>query len=73
MAIELSDDGTMDTVLRCTECGEEFRGNYDAAMPSGDDESQPDREQDAMDAYDEWVDDFIVDIENEHECGVTPR
>ena len=28
MAIELSDDGTMDTVLRCNECGEEMRYNW---------------------------------------------
>lgn len=29
MSIELTDDGTMDTVLRCTDCGEEMRYNYD--------------------------------------------
>jgi hypothetical protein len=35
MAIELTDDGTMDTVLRCSDCGEEMRYNYD---PEGTDE-----------------------------------
>jgi hypothetical protein len=35
MAIELTDDGTMDTVLRCSECGEEIRYNYD---PSGNED-----------------------------------
>ncbi len=35
MAIELTDDGTLDTVLRCSECGEEMRYNYD---PSQNDE-----------------------------------
>ncbi len=29
MSIELTDDGTMDTVLRCSDCGEEMRYNYD--------------------------------------------
>lgn len=28
MAIELTDDGTMDTVLRCSDCGAEMRYNY---------------------------------------------
>jgi hypothetical protein len=27
--ITLTDDGTMDTVLRCSECGEEFRFMFD--------------------------------------------
>lgn len=29
MEIELTDDGTMDTVLRCSECGAEMRYNYE--------------------------------------------
>ncbi len=29
MSIRLSDDGTLDTVLVCTDCGQEFRGTYD--------------------------------------------
>jgi hypothetical protein len=69
MAIELSDDGTLDTVLRCSECGEEFRFNYDGGMEPGTDESQPDREQAALDAYDEFVDECIAEVEDEHECG----
>ncbi len=66
--IELTDGGTLDTVLRCSLCGEEFRGNYDVSMESGDDESQPEREQQALADYDEWVDSFIKDIAGEHEC-----
>ena len=30
MAILLSDDGTLDTVVYCSECGEEYRGTYDS-------------------------------------------
>lgn len=61
--IELSDDGTMDTVLRCCECGEEFRGNYDPSpdMPS---------EEDSHGGYDVWVDEFIEEVEDEHVCAV---
>lgn len=33
--ILLSDDGTMDTVLVCDTCGEEFRGNYAGEGPDG--------------------------------------
>lgn len=31
MAFSLTDDGTMDTVVRCDECGEEVRFNRDGA------------------------------------------
>lgn len=31
MAIELTDDGTLDTVLRCSDCGEEMRYTYDGS------------------------------------------
>jgi transcription elongation factor Elf1 len=58
MAIELTDDGTMDTVLRCSECGEEFRYNFDPG---------PD-EEDGEDAYNAFVDWAIEDAESEHEC-----
>ncbi len=67
--IQLSDDGTMDTVIRCTECGQEYRFNYDGGMDNGTDENQPQREQDALDAYDAWVDDCIAGIEAEHVCS----
>lgn len=62
MAIELSDDGTMDTVLRCSECGEVMRYNYDGA----------DDEQNGRDGYDyarfvEWA---IEDATDAHECDI---
>lgn len=72
MAFELSDDGTMDTVVRCAECGAELRYNYDGGMDEGDDESQPDREQAALDAYDAFVEWAIEDAESEHECNPEP-
>lgn len=28
MAFELIDDGTLNTVVRCSECGKEYRYNY---------------------------------------------
>ena len=55
MAIELTDDGTLDTVLRCSACGEELRYTY---MPDNDD-----------DTYDDFVEWAIDDAESEHECG----
>lgn len=57
MNIVLTDDGTLDTVLRCTECGEEFRFNYQSDDTAEDGES-----------YDEYVQDRIDEIEAEHEC-----
>lgn len=82
MAITLSDDGTLDTVLRCDECGDEFRFNWDGA-PSDDDDADElaaladanptlnERQlQELLDKtlYDEWVDSCIAEIESEHEC-----
>jgi hypothetical protein len=64
--IELTDDGTLDTVLHCSQCGREFRGNYDPEPP-GPNEGRTE-EQD-MEAYDAWIGDFIAEIEDEHECG----
>lgn len=63
MAIQLSDDGTLDTVIKCTGCGQEFRFNYD---PAGDDYPIGDE---ARDAYDEFVDDCIAGVKAEHVCG----
>lgn len=57
MAIELTDDGTLDTVLRCSECGEEFRGNFDPGI-----------DEDGY-SYDDYVSEFIADVEMDHVCG----
>jgi len=61
--IELTDDGTLDTVLRCTECGEEFRFMYDGATDTADEDA-------AVAAYDAFVDECVADATDEHECGV---
>ena len=62
MSIYLGDDGTMDTVLCCDLCGEEFRFNYaaydDDTLDAAADEAR----------YDAFVDDCIAEIEAEHEC-----
>lgn len=58
--IYLTDDGTMDTVLRCDRCGEEMRYNYDGS-------SEGDGEQ----TYDEFVDWAISDAEKLHDCEET--
>lgn len=77
---ELTDDGTMDTVIRCSDCGAEQRYNYDASM-------RDDVSCDAHDTYDadcsdcqtaedvsaeqdytDFVDGCIEDMESEHTC-----
>jgi len=55
--VRLTDDGTMDTVLRCDECGEEFRFNYEWSASDS--------------TYEEWVTSCIEEIEQEHECEVS--
>lgn len=64
MAIELIDDSTMDTVLRCSDCGEEFRYNFDG-------EHSDDCEDDSGECgcYDAFVDWAIEDAESKHECA----
>lgn len=67
MTIHLIDDGTMDTVLRCSECGEEIRGMYDPCGPSYE-TGEPITDATAQDDYDAWVDDFIAETVAEHVC-----
>lgn len=55
--IELTNDGTLDTVLRCSNCGEEMRYNY-ASVDLGCDTS-----------YDEFLDWAIEDATADHDCG----
>lgn len=62
MAIELSDDGTLDTVLRCDECGEEFRFTYAA------DTLDPPADEDDERMYAAWIEDCITEVEAEHRC-----
>lgn len=52
--IQLTDDGTLDTVFRCTECGEEMRYTFAA----GD-------EEDTCEEFVEWA---LLDCAETHEC-----
>ena len=56
MPILLGDDGSMDTFVYCSECGREYRGNWD---PSGEED----------DTYGAFIDWLIEEIEAEHVCG----
>lgn len=44
MTIQLIDDGTMDTVLRCSDCGEEMR--YSAPDVADDDQNTVEQDHD---------------------------
>lgn len=78
MAIVLSDDGTLDTVLRCEDCSEEFRYTYEPADDdtihcAGHDDYRDgcaDCDLVATEAYEDFVDWAIGDAETEHECSV---
>ena len=65
--IRLTDDGTMDTVIECSDCGEEFRGNYDPWGPDMVDEDEPTAAE-AECAYEDFTKDFIDEVEMEHDC-----
>lgn len=69
--ILLTDDGTMDTVLECGDCGEEFRGNYFPDDWSGIPDDEP-TEAEAECDYEYWVREFIDDTELEHDCTIEP-
>ena len=62
MPIELTDDGTLDTVLRCSKCGEELRYNFAASSEFAEDDQSNET------AYGEFVTWAIDDAGNEHEC-----
>jgi len=55
-AIVLDDDGTLDTVVRCDACNEEFRYTY---------EGGPDEQ-----AYDDFVAWALDDAAQEHEAAL---
>lgn len=67
MAFELSDDGTMDTVVRCAECGAELRYTF-----SGDAHTSECADASECACYDTFVDECIEDAESEHECNPEP-
>lgn len=81
--IQLIDDGTLDIVLCCSDCGEEMRYTYD---PGPDSEERalelraeylaqhPDAKDSAANdyadqtLYDEYVEGRIEDADAQHEC-----
>ena len=54
---ELRDDGTMDTVIACPNCGEEARYTF--------------IREDEETTYDDYVQSCIDDFDSEHECDET--
>ena len=68
MSFVLSDDGTLDTVLECSECGRECRytwdGECDCAPESGD-----------CSGYEQFIAWAIDDATESHDClpRATPR
>jgi hypothetical protein len=69
MAIELTDDGTMDTVLRCSECGEEMRYNYDGSLDNATDGDYYGANLEVTDDYGDFVAWAIEDATAEHACA----
>jgi len=63
--INLIDDGTLDTVFACDDCGEQIRCNY-----ANDTMEQSDSMVDGdEDAYHAWRDEQRAAIEDDHDCG----
>jgi hypothetical protein len=80
MSILLSDDGTLDTVLICDNCGQEFRFNYDRLEPFDRDDTGAyivgnlrckTKEQAGTLDYEAFVMGAIEDTTDEHECEDT--
>lgn len=59
--IVLVDDGTLDTVVRCADCGAELRYNYS--------ESDSGIEHQHL-SYADFVKECIEDMERDHDCFV---
>ena len=66
--IRLTDDGTLDTVLECSECGEQLRYNFANSYPSPDGPSEYTRNLTNEVLYQNWVRQIIEDESQEHEC-----
>lgn len=64
----LTNDGTLDTVIRC-ECGREHRYNY--ANEDVNDVAGPDGEITVDYDYDQFVEDCIADVTDSCECHET--
>lgn len=58
----LSDDGTMDTVIECAECGVEARFTFDGRQVWNGTSDEP------KDDYQAFIETCLDDFEDEHEC-----
>jgi hypothetical protein len=70
MAFHLTDDGTLDTVVRCEDCGQEERYNYDPES-AADVEAFLDAPAGTVkpeDGYDQFVAWALEDAAQTHEC-----
>lgn len=65
MAMQLGDDGTLDTVIVCSECGEELRYNFDGIDDDGRAEMS---DGDAYEAFVTWA---LEDAGEQHDCPTT--
>ena len=65
MTMQLTDDGTMDTVIRCSDCGEEFRFSYAEATET----TTLEGEVEPTEPYDAFVEWAIEEAAEDHECG----
>ena len=68
MTIRLTDDGTLDTVFECSECGEEMRYNFANSYPSSDGPSEYTRNPMTEVLYQDWIDQIIEDETQKHDC-----
>lgn len=62
MRMRLGDDGTLDTLIVCSDCKAEFRYNYDPVH------GREDATDDADDNYDSFVAWALEDAEGAHDC-----
>jgi hypothetical protein len=63
MAIQLIDEGTLDTVFECSECRKTFRRNF---VESGFGEDLTLSDSEAYEAFTEYE---LREIESEHSCS----
>lgn len=71
--IRLGDDGTMDTVLVCRQCGAEARYNYDGPndIEAASVDGAMEQLADADEQYRAFVAWAIEDFDSEHDCSET--
>jgi RNase P subunit RPR2 len=65
-SFKLTDDGTLDTVVACSECGQELRYNHEPSEDGVDWETADCQPTDAR-SYNEFVDWAKLDAAEQHE------